>query len=70
MVKAKFKVVEKTITEQGEKIKLQPVTSGSPENERFYKWTPYGEIVLGTVNPDAASQFEVGKDYYVTFDKA
>lgn len=69
-VRAKFKVIEKAITENGEKIKLTPVISGSPENESFFKWTPFGQIEIGTVNPEAAKQFEVGKQYYIDFTKA
>lgn len=69
-VKAKFKVIEKTLTEQGERIKMLPVVGGSPENDSFFKWTPYGTLDMGTINPEAASQFEVGKEYYLTFEKA
>jgi len=71
-VKAKFKCFEKAITEAGEKIKLQPVYDSNPESEngKFFKWTPYGSIEMGTVNPEAAKEFEVGKEYYVTFEKA
>lgn len=69
-VVAKFKVTEKSITEQGDKIKMQPVVGGSPENDKFFKWTPYGDIIMGTINPEAAVQFEVGKEYYITFERA
>ena len=48
-VRAKFKCIELTQTENGEKIKLIPVTSGSKENESFFKWTPYGSIEIGTI---------------------
>lgn len=68
-VRAKFKCVEKTQSEMGNKIKLQPVTSGSKENDEFFKWTPYGSIEIGTINENAALQFEVGKQYYVDFSE-
>lgn len=68
-VRAKFKVTEKAITEAGDRITLQPVVGGSPENESFFKWTPYGKIEMGTINPEAAKQFEVGKEYYIDFTK-
>lgn len=68
-VRAKFKVTEKVITEQGDKITLQPVIGGSHENEQFFKWTPYGKIEMGTINPEASKQFEVGKEYYIDFTK-
>ncbi len=40
MVRAKFKCVSKLITEHGATVKLDSVTSGSPENELFFKYTP------------------------------
>ena len=69
-VRAKFKVKELTQTEYGERIKLEPVIGGSPENESFFKWTPSGVIEMGTINTDAAKEFEVGKEFYVDFTKA
>lgn len=69
-VRAKFKVSEVTQHEQGASIKLVPVTSGSPENEQFFKWTPWGEIKIGTINPAAAEQFKPGAQFYVDFTPA
>jgi hypothetical protein len=46
------------------------VTSGSPENDEFFKWTPTGHIALSTINPAAAEQFEVGALYFVEFVRA
>ncbi len=75
MVRAKFKVtaVEPNNAEKeedkGSTVHLFPVT-GSPENESFYKWTPGGNIILSTINTEAAAQFEVGKEYYVDFTPA
>jgi len=51
-------------------IKLSPVTSGSDENKSFFAATPSGSIELGTVNADAAADFELGGAAYVTFEKA
>lgn len=51
-------------------IKLSPVTSGSEENKNFYASSPSGSIELGTINAEAAASFEIGAEYYVTFDKA
>lgn len=51
-------------------IKLLPVSGGSEENKKFFAWTPTGEIQLGTINPEAAKQFELGKAYYVDFTPA
>lgn len=69
-VRAKFKVESVTHREQGASIKLQPVTAGSKENEQFFKWTPYGGIDIGTVNPEAAAQFTPGAEFYVDFTPA
>jgi hypothetical protein len=70
LVRAKFKVVKKEALEAdgGAKIVLQAVCGGSPENEQFFKYTPSGEIVMQTVNPEAAVQFEEGKEGYVDFN--
>jgi hypothetical protein len=47
-----------------------PVTSGSPENDAFYKYTPAGKLELSTINAEAAAGFEVGKAYYLDFTPA
>lgn len=54
-------------TTEGKTIVLSPVTSGSKENEEFYKMTPGGSIQLSTINDEAAAQFIPGKEYYVEF---
>jgi hypothetical protein len=70
MVRAKFRVTKKSINDHGgDEVLMHPVTSGSQENEAFYKWTPGGEISLITINHDAAEQFVVGGEYYVDFTK-
>lgn len=46
---------------------FQVVYSGSPENERFFAATPCGSISLAVAR---GQPFEVGKEYYVTFDEA
>lgn len=75
MVRAKFYVgsnVPNNATreeDKGNTITLYAVTSGSKENEEFYKWTPSGNIILSTINPNAAEQFEVGREFYVDFTK-
>lgn len=67
-VRAKFKVQSVTESEGGLKTaNLHPVTSGSPENAQFFKWTPSGQISLGTINPDAGKQFIPGRVFYVDF---
>ena len=69
MVRAKFFCSEKTEGPTGT-VTLHPVTSGSPENERFFSLTPGGYISLSTVNEDAFLQFEKGKEYYIDFSPA
>jgi hypothetical protein len=76
-VRAKFKCVSVERSKYGsdelQTIKLEPVYgNGDPnhENTKFYKHTPSGHIHLGTVNPDAAKQFELGKEYYIDFTPA
>lgn len=54
------------------------LTFGSPqydsnpesENGRFFAATPSIHIQLGVCNVPATEMFEVGKDYYVTFNAA
>jgi hypothetical protein len=69
-VRAKFRVQSITQYDNGRSIKLSPVTSGSKENEQFYKWTPGGSIELSTVNEEAAKQFGIGKEFYIDFTDA
>ena len=66
-VRAKFKVEYKMQTTAGFEVKMVPVTGGSTENEQFFKYTPYGEIKIGTINGAAAEQFVPGATMYVDF---
>jgi hypothetical protein len=76
-VRAKFKVISITTQLHWQKDKghlgtvlLQPVTSGSDENTKFYDATPSGEIKLGLLNKDALAKFEIGSEIYVDFTPA
>lgn len=55
-------------------IHLAPVygNANDPKNEnnQFWDASPSGQIELGTVNPAAASYFELGGEYYIDFTKA
>ena len=67
-VRAKFKVASKTLTATitGEiltQIKMAAVTSGSKENESFFRYTPSGFLDLGVVPESISEQFEIGKEY-------
>ncbi len=67
-VRAKFKVESVTKFEgNSAKAVLRAVTSGSKENETFFRYTPTASIELQTINPEAAAQFEPGKEMYVDF---
>lgn len=69
-VRAKFLCRNKTEDHNGAVITMEPVYDGSEENERFFEYTPAGYIELQTVNPEAATRFEAGKEYYVDFTLA
>ena len=51
-------------------VHMEPVYSGSKENRDFFAATPSGKIELQIVSPTACCYFEVGRDYYVDFEKA
>lgn len=51
-------------------VKLTAVYSDTPENKKFFRWTPNGTIEIGVLNPEAWKQFELGKEYYVDFTPA
>lgn len=67
MIRAKFKCTSKDA--DGNAL-LEAVMSGSPENEEFFKYTPFGRLQLGIVNPPAFDQLEEGKDYYIDISPA
>ena len=69
-IRAKFKCTKLTITEGGSTIELSPVTTGSEENKEFFKYTPFGSINIGSINPQVSKELEVGKEFYVDFTKA
>lgn len=54
-------------------LKFTPVYHNNDpdhENRQFWQATPSGEIRLGTVSPEAWSQFTYGKAYYIDFSEA
>lgn len=68
--RAKFKCESVTHTINGGSIKLVPVTNTSEENSKFFRWTPYGSIEIGTINTDVIGNFIPGKEYYVDFTES
>ena len=65
MTRAKFQCTKISETLQGIEAEFMPVASGSEENDSFFKFTPYGELKMGIMNPNV--KFEVGKEYYLDF---
>jgi hypothetical protein len=64
-------VLEKLIRlRHGHEVEFTPVTGGSPENDSFFKWTPYGSIRLGVLNDAVIEGLEPGKTYYVRITEA
>lgn len=70
VVRAKFKLTARNENQNGFSLAFEPVTTGSKENDEFFKWTPWGKIEIGTINPDAAMAYKVGGEYYVDFTPA
>jgi len=51
--------------DNGSQLVFRAVTSGSQENEEFFKYTPCGQLTLGVVNENAAKEAVEGQEYYV-----
>lgn len=75
MIRAKFRCAsvmfygDPTNPDTGRQYTLNPVyDTSTPENERFAKATPWGELRMNVDNP--AARFEVGKVYYLDFTEA
>lgn len=50
------------------RVRMQTVYDDTiPEDQRFSKATPWGQIEMQIDNPAASAQLEVGKTYYVDF---
>jgi len=65
LVRAKFVCDEVANRVDGKVVRMSPVTSGGQENEQFFKWTPFGKLEMGTVNPNV--EFVPGEEYYLDF---
>jgi hypothetical protein len=66
-VRTKFKVDSVIERVDGTQVQLSVVTSGSPENDQYFNYTPYGNIVLGLLSPETGKAFVTGKEVYVDF---
>ena len=67
MVRAKFRVEKVSRMVSGGEVLLVPVTGGSVENEKFFKYTPYGNMMIGTINEEALKQFIPGEECIINF---
>jgi hypothetical protein len=70
-VRAKFRVV--CVTDFGftKQVKFTAVSdNGIPENQRFHKYTPQGQIEMTIDNLPAADQFTPNKEFYIDFTPA
>ena len=71
IIRAKMKVESLELHgDGGGSVRMTPVTSGSPENESFFKWTPSGKLELGTVNKAVMDQLELGAEMYIDISPA
>ena len=69
-VKAKFQCVSiLDLGNENKQFKFSAAVAGD-ENKDWSKWTPSGDLSMHITNPDASSQFVVGKAYYLTFEPA
>lgn len=62
-----------TIDHSGTKtyaVRFNPVTGGSEENKRFYRWTPGGSIEMSGLSEATGEAFKLSKEYYIDFTLA
>lgn len=68
--RAKFILEEKAEFTGGYRLRFRAVHSGSPENERFFHYTPNGSLEMQVVKQEVADQFKVGQEYYLDLSPA
>jgi hypothetical protein len=67
-VRAKFTVRAIWDSGFGKEVELSTLYDQStPEDQRFYKATPYGTIRMQIDNPAALEVFKVGAQFYADF---
>lgn len=73
-VRAKFTVQEHRTTSynpQSKTVILRPqYDTTTPEDQRYAKATPSGELTMQIDNPPALAEFELGRTFYVDFTPA
>jgi len=66
MIRCKFKV-----TENGSgTVRMEPVTSGSEENEKFFAATPAGHFHLHCTRPEVTALLAVGGEVFIDIQPA
>ncbi len=70
--RGKFKCDKETKVYWSESLRVYTFSAvcneGTPENDRFHKYTPSGSIEITVDNPNV--KFELGKMYFVDFSEA
>lgn len=67
-VRAKFRVTSVEDFGQSKTVKLNAVCADEvPENQRYHRYTPYGELKMTIDNPGASDQFKPGVEWYLDF---
>lgn len=65
-IRCKFKVQTITLVEGGEQLVAVPVSSGSNENDEFFKYSPAGSLELETVNQHLLTErLQAGQEFYL-----
>lgn len=70
MVRAKFRLTDIThhAGYPGMKFHFSAVgDDGIPENQRYHRYTPSGDLTITVDNPRVQSQFLLGDEYYLDF---
>lgn len=71
-VRAKFRChfIQKADDDSHRTIHMSPVTTDTPENKTWAKFTPGGQLQMVVSNPAAFEQFEQGKEYFIDIQPA
>lgn len=73
MTRCKFRLQSKRVQDGPNptaELTFWAVTSGSKENEEFFRYTPSGQLTLCVVRPEVAEQLTVGAEYYLDISPA
>jgi hypothetical protein len=69
-MRCKFKLESVTHRKEHSELHFEPVTTGSPENAEFFKWTPGGDLKLSVVKRETAEKLVPGAEYYLDITPA